>query len=132
MPEKGAMNRSHIVLLLSGLTVSASGRAPQAPPTSDSTEQVTAALQAVTAMQQMNAAPNPGGGAAPSSVGSALAGATLGDSMQVLFVRRDELRSFQSGGDPGALLHDTERVMYPVSVGGVVRSSATLENRNGV
>jgi hypothetical protein len=51
--------------------------------------------------------------------------------MQILFVRQDELRSYQRGGNPSALLHDAQRVIYPVSVGGAVRSSATLENRGG-
>jgi len=57
---------------------------------------------------------------------SEIRSATLGAQLPEYLIRLDELRGFQAGQDPGALLHASGRVTWLVLVGGQVRSSLTL------
>lgn len=56
--------------------------------------------------------------------------ATLGQPLPVLMVQLDDLRAYRPGSDPGALLRDLHRVIFPVLVHNQVRSSITVERRN--
>lgn len=56
-----------------------------------------------------------------------VASATLADGLPVQFVRLDSLAAFAPGQDTKALPFDKKEVMYPVSSGGVVRSSVTVQ-----
>lgn len=51
----------------------------------------------------------------------------LADGLPLLFVRLDSLVAFKAGQDTKALPFDTRRVMYPLTVGGQVRSSVTVQ-----
>jgi hypothetical protein len=53
--------------------------------------------------------------------------ATLADGLPVQFVRLDSLTAFTPGQDTKALPFDKKEVMYPISAGGVVRSSVTVQ-----
>ncbi len=44
-------------------------------------------------------------------------------------VQLDDLKVYQSGSDPRAMLVDKEEVLYPVAVGGDVRSSVVVRKR---
>jgi hypothetical protein len=50
----------------------------------------------------------------------------LGAPLSDFIVGLDDLRAWQPGKDPMSLLHPTGLVVYPVTVGGAVRSSLTL------
>jgi hypothetical protein len=57
--------------------------------------------------------------------------AALATAMPMFMVGLDGLRAFQAGQDPHALLIDEESVMYPITVGGEVRSSVVVKKRTG-
>lgn len=57
--------------------------------------------------------------------------ARLGVPLPVFMVRLDDLRAYKSGIDPHTLLRDLDRVVFPVLVNDEVRSSVTIEKRNG-
>jgi|HubBroStandDraft_6_1064221.scaffolds.fasta_scaffold276912_2 hypothetical protein len=59
-------------------------------------------------------------------------GGVLGEGLLMYMIRLDSLRAYRSGDDPKSLLNETGRIMYPVTVGGEVRSSVTMEKRAGV
>jgi hypothetical protein len=52
--------------------------------------------------------------------------AVLGEPILDYMVRLDELRAYETGRDPSALLHSTNHVVYPVLVNAQTRSSFTL------
>lgn len=59
--------------------------------------------------------------------------AELGDPLPVFLVRLDQLRSYERGGDPNALLTPAPRVLYPLTVERQVRSSlAVVRTENGL
>jgi hypothetical protein len=53
--------------------------------------------------------------------------ATLGDPVRVQMVRLDALRAYVAGADPGGLLTEGNRVIYPVAVNNQVKSSIIVE-----
>jgi hypothetical protein len=53
--------------------------------------------------------------------------ATLGVPVRVQMVRLDALRAYVAGADPGGLLTEANRVIYPVSVNDQVKSSIVVE-----
>jgi hypothetical protein len=55
--------------------------------------------------------------------------AVLGPPLPEFMVRLDELRAFQRGQDPGALLHPNNRVTFPVRVANATRTALTVERR---
>jgi hypothetical protein len=55
------------------------------------------------------------------------ASATLGDPVRVQMVRLDALRQYVAGADPGRLLTEVNRVIYPVAVKDQVKSSIVIE-----
>jgi hypothetical protein len=59
------------------------------------------------------------------------AAATLGEPRRVFAVKLDQLRAYQAGGDPNRLLTDANRVIYPVAVREQVRSSISVEQKDG-
>lgn len=66
------------------------------------------------------------GFAAPGDIDRSELGAPLTD----FIVQLDDLRAWQPGSDPMRLLRPTGLVIYPVSVGGVPRSSITLKKQD--
>jgi hypothetical protein len=56
--------------------------------------------------------------------------AELGTPLTDFLVQLDELRTWKPGSDPMRLLKPTGLVIYPVSVGGALRSSITLKKQN--
>src|SRR5450631_1127813 len=56
-----------------------------------------------------------------------VASSTLADGLPVQFVRLDSLAAFTSGQDTKTLAFDKQEVMYPITVGGAVRSSVTVQ-----
>lgn len=54
----------------------------------------------------------------------------LGAPWSDFIVQLDDLRSWQPGSDPMRLLRPTGLVVYPVTVGGAVRSSVTLKKQD--
>jgi hypothetical protein len=62
-----------------------------------------------------------------------LARAELGDPLPVFLVPLDQLRRYERGTDPGALLAPAPRVLYPVTVERQVRSSlAVIRTEKGL
>lgn len=59
------------------------------------------------------------------------ASAALGDPIRVQIVRLDALRQYEAGADPGPLLTDASRVIYPVTVNSQVKSSIIVEGSAG-
>jgi hypothetical protein len=59
------------------------------------------------------------------------ASATLGEPLRVLFVGLNQLRAYQPGSDPSALLTDFNQLSYPVMVRDQVRSSVVVEQVGG-
>src|SRR5712692_6319265 len=57
--------------------------------------------------------------------------ATLNEPMSVTMVRLDDLRVYQHGDDAGKIVKALDKVIYPVSANGEVRSSITLEKVKG-
>jgi hypothetical protein len=57
-------------------------------------------------------------------------GGKLGEAIPVFMIRLDDLKQYR-GEEPGRLLTDIQRVVYPVQVGGEVRSSVELHQVNG-
>jgi hypothetical protein len=55
------------------------------------------------------------------------ASATLGDPVRVQMVRLDALRQYEAGADPGRLLTEANKVIYPVAVKDQVKSSIVIE-----
>jgi hypothetical protein len=55
-----------------------------------------------------------------------LRSATLGDPLHVYLVRLDQLREYRPESDPDKLLTDIGQELYPVVVGGAVRSSVLV------
>jgi hypothetical protein len=108
---------------LLGLTASACGSsAPQSAP--ETPEQASAAQASLTALGQLATSGDAG-------AGMNVSGATLGESMPVFMVRKDDLQAYSAGQNPRKLLNDIQRAHYPVRLGGAVRSSVTIENRDG-
>jgi hypothetical protein len=62
---------------------------------------------------------------------SEAANAALGEPIRVQMVRLDALRSYTAGADPGPLLTEVNRVLYPVTVNNQVRSSVIVEGSGG-
>jgi hypothetical protein len=62
---------------------------------------------------------------------SELASAALAEPLPMLMVGLNDLRAYQTGDDPRPLLRDEGTVMYPVTVGGEVRSSVILRKVSG-
>jgi hypothetical protein len=54
----------------------------------------------------------------------------LAPPLSDFLVGLDDLRSWQPGADPMRLLHSTGLILYPVKVGGAVRSSVTLKKQD--
>ncbi len=54
------------------------------------------------------------------------AGAQVAEPIRDYLVRLDELKSYTPAADPTRLLHDTDSMVLPVSVGGQVRSAVTV------
>jgi hypothetical protein len=57
--------------------------------------------------------------------------ASLADGLPMFIVGLDDLRSYRVGADPRPLLKDEAKVMYPVTVGGDVRSAVIVRKVNG-
>lgn len=55
------------------------------------------------------------------------ASAALGDPIRVQMVRLDALRQYEASADPGRLLTEANRVIYPVAVKDQVKSSIIVE-----
>jgi hypothetical protein len=55
--------------------------------------------------------------------------ASLGERLPVFLVRLDQLREFQSGGDPEKLLNDIGEELYPVLVNGATRSAVLVQKQ---
>lgn len=58
--------------------------------------------------------------------------ASPGDPLRVFMVRLDQLQEYQPGSDPNKILSGGDRVIYPIEIGGQVRSSfvvAKVEER---
>lgn len=62
---------------------------------------------------------------------SEVALASLAEPLPMLMVGLNDLRGYRAGDDPRPLLRDEGTVMYPVTVGGEVRSSVILRRVNG-
>lgn len=60
-----------------------------------------------------------------------VAGASLGEPSRVYNVNLNQLREYQAGSDANRLLNDGNQVIYPVTVRDQVRSSITVEQRDG-
>lgn len=60
-----------------------------------------------------------------------VAAASLGQPNRVYAVGLDKLREYQAGSDANRLLADANRVIYPVAVKEQVRSSVSVEQRDG-
>jgi hypothetical protein len=58
---------------------------------------------------------------------SEVADATLGEPIREQMVRLDALRTYTAGTDPGSLLTESNRVIYPVTARGQVKSSIVVE-----
>lgn len=58
---------------------------------------------------------------------SEVADATLGEPIREQMVRLDALRTYTAGADPGLLLTESNRVIYPVTARGQVKSSIVVE-----
>lgn len=56
--------------------------------------------------------------------------ATLGDAIEIFYIRLDDLREYQTGQN-GSILKSQNRVIYPILSSGTAISSAELENVNG-
>lgn len=54
----------------------------------------------------------------------------LGDALPVFMIRLDALQQYR-GEDPGRLLVDTQRAVYPVEVEGQARTTVELQSVNG-
>jgi len=59
-----------------------------------------------------------------------LSTALLGEPVRLYYVRLDQLSQFRSG-DPGALLNDARRLIYPIIVQGQGRLLIVLEEKDG-
>ncbi len=59
------------------------------------------------------------------------ASASLAAPLPMLMVRLDDLQAYRAGDDPRPLLKDEGSVLYPVAVGGEVRSSVVVRKING-
>lgn len=59
------------------------------------------------------------------------ADAALGNPIRVQMVRLDALQQYQPSTDPGSLLTEANRVIYPVAVRGQVKSSVIVEGSAG-
>ncbi len=57
--------------------------------------------------------------------------AALGTPLKVFLVGLDSLREYRKDAEPDALLTDVQRSVYPVLVNNQVRSSITVEGKNG-
>ena len=57
--------------------------------------------------------------------------ARLGEYLQVFMVRLDQLQTYKPGSDPNEILSGGDRVIYPVTVNGQVRSSIVVEKVKG-
>jgi hypothetical protein len=57
--------------------------------------------------------------------------AALSEPMRLFVVPLDRLKEYQPGGDPNRLLVDSNRLIFPVNVGGEHRSSLTLLLQDG-
>jgi hypothetical protein len=57
--------------------------------------------------------------------------ASLAEGLPMFRVGLDDLRSYHAGADPRPLLKDEGKVMYPVTVGGDVRSAVVVRKVNG-
>lgn len=55
----------------------------------------------------------------------------LGEPIRVFLVRLDQLREYQPGSDPGKLLTDVDKIIYPFTVKEQVRSSVVVEKVQG-
>jgi hypothetical protein len=62
---------------------------------------------------------------------SEVANAALGEPIRVQIVRLDALQQFAPGADPGQLLTEANRVIYPVVVRNQVKSSIIVEGSGG-
>lgn len=56
-----------------------------------------------------------------------VASSALAEGLPVQFVRLDSLAAFGAGKDTTTLAFDKQEVMYPINVGGAVRSSVTVQ-----
>jgi hypothetical protein len=57
--------------------------------------------------------------------------ATLGEPLSIYHVRLDQLLRYQHGNNPNNLVNDVGQVLYPVAVGGQVRSSIVVAKADG-
>lgn len=57
--------------------------------------------------------------------------AELGEPLMEYMIRLDALQGYQEGSDPEELLVPTQQLIYPVVVGGKVRSAVTLSKASG-
>jgi hypothetical protein len=62
---------------------------------------------------------------------SEIASASLAEPLPMRMVGLNDLRAYRAGDDPRPLIRDEGTVMYPVTVGGEVRSSVVLRKVNG-
>lgn len=60
-----------------------------------------------------------------------LRASTLGGSIRVFMSGLDDIERFRPGTDPRQLMADTKEVIYPIYSGGALRSSITMEQRDG-
>jgi hypothetical protein len=60
-----------------------------------------------------------------------LSTAVLGEPVPVYYVRLDQLSQYESG-DPGTLLNDAHRIIYPIIVQGQGRLLIVLEEKEGI
>jgi hypothetical protein len=58
--------------------------------------------------------------------------AKLGEPLRIYFVRLDQLREYAPGHDPNTLLSGSDKLLYPVTTDGTVRSSVIVEKYKNV
>ena len=111
-------------LLAAGCSQQRGSNAP--PPTADAQQ---AASNALTTLQKLVTEQNYKalGFTSPTEVKSAV----LGQPMEQYNIGIDRLKSYQAGQDVNALLTASSETIYPVTVGGQVRSSVTVVKKEG-